>query len=147
MSTESGELRPRWQRVLEAFAAMGTDATKAAQDKAQRLLLENGVTFVAQGDRDQSRPWRLDLFPMLLDPVEWSVLERGLTQRTRLLNELLVDLYGAQRVLKEGKLPPGIVYGNPQFLRPCASVPVRDDCICTSSRSISRARPMAVGGS
>jgi uncharacterized circularly permuted ATP-grasp superfamily protein/uncharacterized alpha-E superfamily protein len=126
MSTESGELRPRWQRVLEAFAAMGTDATKAAQDKAQRLLLENGVTFVAQGDRDQSRPWRLDLFPMLLDPAEWSVVERGLTQRTRLLNELLVDLYGAQRVLKEGKLPPGIVYGNPHFLRPCASVPVRD---------------------
>ncbi len=68
MSTESGELRPRWQRVLEAFAAMGTDATKAAQDKAQRLLLENGVTFVAQGDRDQSRPWRLDLFPCCSTP-------------------------------------------------------------------------------
>ena len=106
---------------------MGSEGAKAAQDKAQRLLLENGVTFVAQGERDRSRPWRLDLFPMLLGPDEWSGIERAVIQRTRLLNDLLADLYGAQRVLKHKVLPPGIVYGNPQFLRPCTSVPVRDN--------------------
>ena len=37
------------------------------------------------------------------------------------------DLYGEQRVLKERLLPPGLVYGNPQFLRPCTSIAVRDD--------------------
>ena len=63
--------------VLEAFAAMGADATQAAQDKAQRLLVENDVTFAALGDRDTSRPWRLDLFPLLLEPDEWSAIERG----------------------------------------------------------------------
>ncbi|HLF12817.1 MAG TPA: circularly permuted type 2 ATP-grasp protein, partial [Gammaproteobacteria bacterium] len=128
MTAEGGDVRPRWRHVLDAFAAMGSEATKIAQDKAQRLLLENGVTFVAQGDRDRSpRPWQLDLFPMLIDPAEWSSIERGVTQRARLLNELLVDLYGAQRVLREGVLPPGLVFGNPQFLRPCTSVPVRDN--------------------
>lgn len=106
---------------------MGSEGAKAIQDKAQRLLLENGVTFVAQGERDRSRPWRLDLFPMLLGPDEWSGIERAVIQRTRLLNDLLVDLYGPQRVLKHKVLPPGIVYGNPQFLRPCTSVPVRDN--------------------
>ena len=49
------------------------------------------------------------------------------SQRTLLLNRLLVDLYGAQRVLKERLLPPGLVFGNTQFLRPCTSVAVRDD--------------------
>ncbi len=126
MLDEAGALRPRWRAVLETFAAMGSDATRAAQQKAQRLLIENGVTFSASGDRD-SRPWRLDLFPLLLDPAEWAAIERGVTQRARLLNALLVDLYGAQRVLKEQVLPPGLVFGNPQFLRPCTSVPVRDD--------------------
>jgi uncharacterized circularly permuted ATP-grasp superfamily protein/uncharacterized alpha-E superfamily protein len=128
MTLEGGDLRPRWRHVLDAFAAMGPEATNAAQAKAQRLLLENGVTFVAQGDGDAgSRPWRLDLFPMLIDPAEWTAIANAVTQRTRLLNELLVDLYGPQRVLKEGVLPPGLVFGNPQFLRPCASVPVRDN--------------------
>ncbi len=124
LTTVDGAVRPRWRRVLEAFA--GT-ANKNAQDKAQRLLLENGVTFVAQGEQDRSRPWRLDLFPLLLDPDEWAAIERGVIQRTRLLNELLIDLYGPQRALGEKVLPPGLVFGNPQFLRPCTHVPVRDD--------------------
>jgi uncharacterized circularly permuted ATP-grasp superfamily protein/uncharacterized alpha-E superfamily protein len=122
-----GTVRPRWQPVLEAFAAMGGDTTRSAHDKAQRLLRENGVTFVPQGDRGNARPWRLDLFPLLIDPDEWSVIERGVIQRTVLLNRLLVDLYGEQRTLKEKLLPPGLVFGNTQYLRPCKNIAVRDD--------------------
>jgi uncharacterized circularly permuted ATP-grasp superfamily protein/uncharacterized alpha-E superfamily protein len=123
----TGQVRPRWQPVLESFSNMGVDARQAAQEKATRLMVENDVTFTAVGDRDTSRQWRLDLFPLLLDPHEWSAIERGVVQRTTLLNRLLGDLYGAQRVLKERLLPPGLVYGNAQFLRPCTSIEVRDD--------------------
>src|SRR5215207_3897147 len=123
----SGKVRPRWHPVLEAFAALGDEAAQAAQDKAQRLLEENDVTFSVQDDRDTSRPWRLDLFPLLIEPDEWAAIERGVVQRTLLLNRLLVDLYGPQRVLKDKLLPPGLVFGNPQFLRPCTSIDVRDD--------------------
>src|SRR5258706_11361410 len=126
-STAEGTVRPRWEPVLEAFAAMGSDTTRSAHDKAQRLLRENGVTFVPQGDRDNARPWRLDLFPLLIDPAEWSAIEHGVIQRTTLLNRLLADLYGRQRVLKEKLLPPGLVFGNPQYLRPCKNIGVRDD--------------------
>lgn len=124
LTSGTGQVRSRWQPVLEAFAAMGGEATQAAQDKAERLLVENGVTFA---DRDNSRPWRLDLFPLLIEPEEWSAIERGVIQRTLLLNRLLVDLYGAQRVLKDRLLPAGLVFGNGQFLRPCTSVGVRED--------------------
>jgi uncharacterized circularly permuted ATP-grasp superfamily protein/uncharacterized alpha-E superfamily protein len=127
LTTGGSAVRPRWRPVLDAFSAMGCDATQAAQDKAQRLLEENDVTFSVQDDRDHSRPWRLDLFPLLLDPQEWAAIERSVIQRTVLLNRLLGDLYGAQRVLKERLLPPGLVYGNAQFLRPCTSIGVRDD--------------------
>ncbi|HVP70458.1 MAG TPA: circularly permuted type 2 ATP-grasp protein, partial [Gemmatimonadaceae bacterium] len=123
--SNAGGVRPRWRDVLDAFAAMGPEGTRAAQDKAQRLRAENGVTFIAQGER--SRPWHLDLFPLLMDPGEWAAIELGVIQRARLLNALLVDLYGEQRVLKDKVLPPGLVFGNPQFLRPCASIGVRDD--------------------
>ena len=121
----SGQARPRWQRVLESFATMGGNAIQAAQDKAQRLMVENDVTFAAMGVAN--RQWRLDLFPLLIEPDEWSAIERGVVQRTVLLNRLLADLYGAQRVLKDRLLPAGLVYGNAQFLRPCTSIAVRDD--------------------
>jgi uncharacterized circularly permuted ATP-grasp superfamily protein/uncharacterized alpha-E superfamily protein len=125
LTAGTGQVRPRWQPVLESFSAMGVDARQAAQDKAQRLMVENDVTFAALGVA--SRQWRLDLFPLLLDPHEWSAIERGVVQRTLLLNRLLGDLYGAQSVLKDRLLPPGLVYGNTQFLRPCTSIAVRED--------------------
>jgi uncharacterized circularly permuted ATP-grasp superfamily protein/uncharacterized alpha-E superfamily protein len=125
---EHGQIRARWRPVLEAFSRMGAEDRKTVQENAQRALRENGVTFVAQGDNDKTRrPWKLDLFPMLIGPADWQAIAAGVTQRARLLNEMLIDLYGEQRALKEGVLPPGMVFGNPQFLRPCASVPVRDN--------------------
>ena len=44
---------------------------------------------------------------------------------TGALDALLRDLYGPQRTLAEGLLPPEFVYANPAFLRSChgAGVP------------------------
>jgi hypothetical protein len=140
----SGRVRPRWQPVLEAFSAMGIDSRQAAQEKARRLMVENDVTFAALGVA--SRQWRLDLFPLLLEPDEWSAIERGVVQRTLLLNRLLGDLYGAQRVLKDRLLPPGLIYGN-AIPRPCTSIAVRDELHLNFVAYDLRARPTAGGGS
>src|SRR6185503_15319635 len=75
LTSETGQVRPRWQPVLDKFVGLGADGTRAAQDKALRLLEENGVKFAVPGDHDVVRSWRLDLFPMLIDPAEWSVIE------------------------------------------------------------------------
>lgn len=124
----AGQVRTRWHSVLEAFARMTPDERKMLRENSERMLRENGVTFVAQGDEDRiGRPWQLDLFPMLIGPEEWRSLEQGLSQRARLLNEMLVDLYGEQRALKGGVLPPAMIFGNPQFLRPCVGLPVREN--------------------
>ncbi len=119
----TGVVRPRWRRLLEQLGTMSEDARRAARLRAERMLRENGVTFVAQDDGERThRPWRLDLFPLLIDPAEWAGIEKGLIQRARLLNATLVDLYGPRRALKERVLPPAVLFGNPQFLRPCANV-------------------------
>ncbi|HSG64595.1 MAG TPA: circularly permuted type 2 ATP-grasp protein, partial [Gammaproteobacteria bacterium] len=91
----NGAVRPGWTATLAALAGMSEQDRGKLNEAAQRILRENGVTFVAQDDADStSRPWRLDLFPMLIAPAEWQALEVGLIQRARLLNELLGDLYG-----------------------------------------------------
>ena len=56
------------------------------------------------------RPWSLSPLPVLLPASEWQEVEAGLAQRGRLLNTLLHDLYGAQRILGEGLLPPELVF-------------------------------------
>jgi uncharacterized circularly permuted ATP-grasp superfamily protein len=122
-----GSLRPAWRPIIESFARMSKPERRELGETAERLLRENGVTFVAAGEDGSSvRPWQLDLLPMLITPEEWHSLEAGLIQRARLLNRLLIDLYGTQRVLADRVLPPSVVFSNRQFLRACVGTEVKD---------------------
>ncbi len=92
-------------------------------DFALRLLHENGVSYNVYGDpHGIDRPWVLDAVPFMISAREWSGLERSLSQRGRLLNLILADIYGPQKLLKDGVLPPELIYGHPGFF---ASVPRR----------------------
>ena len=74
----NGAVRPEWSSMLCALSGMSAPDRARLNDTAQRMLRENGVTFVAQDDADStSRPWRLDLFPVLITPQEWQALESG----------------------------------------------------------------------
>ena len=53
---------------------------------------------------------------------EWEWLSTAVTQRIQLLNLILVDLYGPQRLVREGLLPLELVFGQRGFLLPCHGV-------------------------
>ena len=123
---QDGSVRSHWEGFLKGFSSLNAPEKQLAQETAQRLLKSGGVTHkVAQDGRDSDRPWQLDLLPLLIDQEEWQQLEAGLIQRARLLNHILCDLYGPQQLLKNGILPPAVVFGNPQFLQPCREVQVQ----------------------
>ncbi|WP_447968497.1 circularly permuted type 2 ATP-grasp protein [Nitrospira sp. M1] len=124
--SSDGSVRPHWQGLLNTFSGLHQDARRRAHETAARMLHDDGMTYLARQDNQQAaRPWQLDLFPLLISQSEWQQLEAGLIQRARLLNHILNDLYGPQQLIKNGTLPPAVVFGNPQFLRPCHGVPVQ----------------------
>jgi uncharacterized circularly permuted ATP-grasp superfamily protein/uncharacterized alpha-E superfamily protein len=125
MLAAPGVLRPHWETFLQALDAMGGEELLRRWEHARRTIRENGVTYNVYGDpRGMNRPWELDTIPLLIPAEEWRVLEAGLIQRARLLNLIVSDLYGRQALLSEGHLPPGLVFANPAFLRPCHGIPV-----------------------
>ncbi len=125
---QDGSVRPHWQDFLKRFSALNATERRLAQETAERMLKDDGVTYLAGQDGQQiDRPWQLDLFPLLISQEEWQRVEDGLIQRAQLLNHILNDLYGAQQLLKNGNLPSAVVFGNPQFLQPCHGVPVQGD--------------------
>ena len=120
-----GVLRPHWETFIRALDAMGGEELPRRWEHARRTIRENGVTYNVYGDpRGTTRPWELDTIPLLIPAEEWRILEEGLIQRARLLNLIVSDLYGQQSLLSEGHLPPGLIFANPAFLRPCHGVPV-----------------------
>jgi uncharacterized circularly permuted ATP-grasp superfamily protein/uncharacterized alpha-E superfamily protein len=118
-----GVTRPHWHRFTQLLEALGSDELRARWDQAQQLIHDNGVSFNVYGDpAGMERPWQLSPVPVLISPGEFSALASGLEQRAHLLDRILADLYGPQRCLTEGWLPPELVLANPGFLRPCHGV-------------------------
>lgn len=127
--TESGEVRPLWQKFSARLDELGAAELGRRWEQARRLIYENGVTYNVFGDaRGMDRPWELDALPLLIDGNEWESVSAALVQRAELLNLILSDLYGPQRILSEGWMPAELVYGNAGFLRPCHGTRVPGDC-------------------
>ena len=123
-----GILRPHWDKFIHSLSALGDQELTRRWQTAKHRIRENGVTYNVYGDPlGMDRPWNLDAIPLVIPPPEWSQLEAGLIQRARLLNLILADLYGPQRLLHGGQLPAALVFANPGFWRPCHGVRVSGD--------------------
>jgi len=119
MVTGQGGVRPHWQTVLSAINSLPGNGLAERTENARNLLAEDGALYNAYADpRGGSRQWQFDLLPVIVPAEEWDGIEAGLKQRARLLNAILTDIYGPQRLLHEGLLPPALVFANPGFLRP-----------------------------
>ena len=137
MYAGEGRVLPHWQVLMQDLDQLGREGLERRHLEAQRLLRENGVTFnIYDGLRGMARPWELDPIPLFISAEEWSIIEAGLVQRAELLNLVLADIYGPQQLLKEGLLPPELVFGHAGFQRSCVGSIKADDralTICSSN--------------
>jgi uncharacterized circularly permuted ATP-grasp superfamily protein len=115
-----GQARPHWAALAGSLASMGKTGLVRRWQEGRRIIHDNGITYNVYSDpQSTARPWPLDPIPLVIDPNEWKTIEASIIQRANLFNSLLADLYGPQRLLREGLLPAELVFPNPAFLRPC----------------------------
>jgi uncharacterized circularly permuted ATP-grasp superfamily protein/uncharacterized alpha-E superfamily protein len=123
MLAAPGKPRPHWEPFVRWLEGLPASDMARRWEQARRLIHENGVTYNVYGDpRGMQRPWELDALPLLIAPAEWARLERALVQRAQLLNLILADLYGPQRLVRERLLPAELVWAHPGFLRACHGI-------------------------
>lgn len=113
-----GGVRPHWRRLLGILGGMEEGVLGERSRRLDRAFEDEGMAGVLPGAKREAA-WRCDPLPMVLPAAEFAALEAGIVQRARLLEALLQDLYGAQAMLAEGLVPPGLVFANPGFLRAC----------------------------
>ena len=119
----AGDVRSHWRPLIDALASDGAEAVSRGIDLARRLIIENGVTYNVYADpQGRDRPWVLDPLPIVLTAEEWREIEQGVAQRAQLFDALLADLYGPQRLLADGTVPPELPFGHPNFLWPCHGI-------------------------
>jgi uncharacterized circularly permuted ATP-grasp superfamily protein/uncharacterized alpha-E superfamily protein len=137
----SGDVRPHWQAFARTLTGLSSDEFDRRQRAARASVQDNGITYNVYDDRGgQARAWQLDIVPLILSSADWAKIEAAVIQRAVLADLLLRDVYGPQRLVREGILPPHLITGHPQFLRPlCGSRPVQDVHVHLYSADLARA--------
>ncbi len=136
--TESGDLRGPWGALAASLAHLRPGELLERQRQADRLLDAEGAGHMvhelaheratadlvherpgaaelspSRRSIADSRPWRLDPVPFVVEASEFARLEAAVRQRVRLLEAVLADLYGARRLVREGVLPAQVVFAAP----------------------------------
>ncbi|MEM7560548.1 MAG: circularly permuted type 2 ATP-grasp protein, partial [Planctomycetota bacterium] len=125
---QAKELRSGWAPINEWVKSTGAAGLVDSEKQLQRLIRDNGATFSVDEDPEQqARPWNLAPLPMVIDASSWEPLKSGLQQRTRLLETVLTDLLGEQTLIREGVVPPDLLWANPAFARNFVGLPVAVD--------------------
>lgn len=116
---QGGQPRPHQRMLHERLVSLPGDQLARLRRGLGERLAEQEVTFNILGVPDgTNRPWELDCIPFVVDTQEFERLSVGLRQRARVMEAALQDLYGPQRLIREGVLPARAVLANPRFWRP-----------------------------
>lgn len=119
-----GTVRPAWKPLVQYIDSMGRKAFEQMVAEGAALARESGATYNAvEEEGERTRPWELTFVPMAIEPTAWNRLEAALKQRVRILEAILDDLLGPQRLLRERVLPVELLLRNPEFLRTYHGLP------------------------
>ncbi|WP_159022507.1 circularly permuted type 2 ATP-grasp protein [Formosa sp. L2A11] len=116
-------VNPNWKKLLSNLTQMDTKTLISKQDEMDWLMDENGVTYNVYNDpKGMHRSWQLNIVPFLIHEKEWETIEKGMQQRSELLNLTLKDIYGKRELIKNGIIPLEVIYAHRGFLRQCDQI-------------------------
>lgn len=117
-----GAVRPIWKGIDAEMTRLGGGGLNERVSQIEQLIRGNGSSFraaVPTGNEQasQQRPWQLSVTPIAIAQADWDQLAGGIQQRVRLLEAILADLLGPQRLLRERVIPADLLWSNPKFYR------------------------------
>lgn len=120
---EDNKPRSAWRIYSNELKGLDSTELERRQHQIERIVQENGITYNIYGDqREHSHPWVMDQIPMILDHNEFLWIESALTQRVKLFNEVIKDAYADQKLIRDGQIPPYVIFGNPGFQTACYNI-------------------------
>lgn len=126
--TPEGEMREHWRYLIDSIQALGPEALADREQKARRILRDDGATYNIYGETASSdRTWALDIIPSLISSDDWAQIESGLLERAELFNLLLRDIYGPRDLIRTGVIPPEALFSHQGFLRACQGIQLPGD--------------------
>ncbi|MCC6628002.1 MAG: circularly permuted type 2 ATP-grasp protein, partial [Chloroflexi bacterium] len=132
MFAGAGTPRPHYATLYQRLRDVPAAQLRQRQQAADLAFLNQGITFTVYGNEEGTeRIIPYDLLPRIITSAEWSVIERGLTQRITALNLFLRDIYHEQAILHDGIVPRALVYSCHHYRREVRGLRVPRDAYIT----------------
>ncbi|MGB5943499.1 MAG: circularly permuted type 2 ATP-grasp protein [Leeuwenhoekiella sp.] len=113
----NGEVKEMYRTLFKMYSDHSTEDYKHLNEKAKASFFNQGITFQVYGEKEtKEKIFPFDLFPRIISPTEWDVIERGVLQRSKALNAFLGDLYHDQKIIKQGIVPENMITSSVNFL-------------------------------
>ncbi len=118
-----GKPRRHYRVLAEELGRLSFEEFEERRHAVELSFVNQGIGFTVYGREEGiERIFPFDLIPRVIPGPEWDMLERGLLQRVRALNLFLDDVYGEQRIVRDGKIPGGLLFGARHFMREMVGV-------------------------
>jgi len=128
MHADENTVRPHYREFANWLGETSAARLERKRHEADLAFHRVGITFTVYGEKSGTeRLIPFDVVPRVIPAGEWSMLERGLRQRVQTLNAFLKDVYGEQRILKSGLIPPDLVLGNTQYRKEMCGIKLPED--------------------
>ncbi len=116
---DAAGVRPAYAGIAAWIERHGIGTLATKREEAEALFRRVGITFAVYGEGgDPERLIPFDVIPRILARSEWDRLAAGLRQRVRALNAFIGDVYGAQEIVRAGRVPAALVNQNEAFCTP-----------------------------
>jgi len=123
-----GAPRPEYAALAATLARLRRGDILDRVQAINTALLQRGVTFTVYADSaGTERVFPFDVIPRILHAAEWSCIQRGIAQRVRAINAFVHDVYHAERILHDKRIPRELVYSSRFYNREMIGVDVPHD--------------------
>lgn len=110
MFADRSSPRPFTKPVYDALSGLHEVDLLRYQKSAEEMLRNLGATFLVYNNNEgKEKILPFDVVPRVIPSSEWQTLDRGLRQRITALNLFLTDIYGPQKIIKDGVIPADVI--------------------------------------
>lgn len=114
---ENGEIKEIYKKLFDIYGEHSIKDYVKLNDKAKSSFFNQGITFqVYDKKTTEEKIFPFDLFPRIIDPKEWDVIERGAIQRSQALNLFLWDIYHDKKIIRQGVVPMELIGSSAHYL-------------------------------
>ena len=126
--TAAAGIRSQYRVLADRISALSATDLQRKEQLARDLFMNQGITFTVYFENEGiERIFPFDIIPRIVLASEWDLIERGVKQRLRALNQFLFDIYHDQHIVRDGIVPAELIVSCPHFSREVAGINVPYD--------------------